>query len=155
MNVIPIFQELELADPCTSDGLETQSLLLICLDYYWEFVSDETIGGPVATHTSLGWILSGPAPWDEMNQQPATLVTHNLKVSAVDNRLNSRVLEHQLRAFWEPEFLGITEKENDVYGGDIVSFRNGRYEVMLPWKDPMSVVPDNYNLSPKRLCALL
>ena len=37
----------------------------------------------------------------------------------------------------------------------MVKFNNGRYEVQLPWKDPMSTIPDNYELCLKRLHSLL
>ena len=39
---------------------------LIGSDYYWSVVTGETVrggvDGPVAVHTRLGWILSGPIP---------------------------------------------------------------------------------------------
>lgn len=38
---------------------------------------------------------------------------------------------------------------------DRVQLENGRYEVSLPWKDPHDTLPDNYQLSLKRLQSLL
>ena len=37
----------------------------------------------------------------------------------------------------------------------IVTLRDGRYEVSLPWKDPCSSIPDNLQLSQGRLHSLL
>ena len=36
-----------------------------------------------------------------------------------------------------------------------VSFREGRYEVHLPWKEPHPELTDNYELSQRRLDGLL
>ena len=37
----------------------------------------------------------------------------------------------------------------------MVWFKNGRYEVTLPWKDSRPTLPDNYMLSKKRLDGLV
>ena len=36
-----------------------------------------------------------------------------------------------------------------------IQFKHGRYEVLLPWKEKHSVLPDNYKLSLKRLKSLI
>ena len=36
-----------------------------------------------------------------------------------------------------------------------IQFKHGRYEVLLPWKEKHSVLPDNYELSLKRLKSLI
>ena len=156
----PHLQELRLASPCSTNSSEIRPLLLIGLDYYWDFVSRETIrspDGPVATSTSLGWILSGPMPWEGADYESATLITHTLKISATDCRSSARTLDRRLKDFWELESLGIVDRETDIYNqfSNIVCFQNGRYKVMLPWKDPMTTIPDNYALSLKRLTSLL
>ena len=48
----------------------------------------------------------------------------------------------------ELESLGINDTEESVHDHfrDIVAFKNGRYEVSLPWKDPSIVLPDNFEL---------
>ncbi len=38
---------------------------------------------------------------------------------------------------------------------DTIQFKDGRYEVARPWKDPHPMLPDNYKLSLKRLHGLL
>ena len=37
---------------------------------------------------------------------------------------------------------------------ETVQFKNGRYEVALPWKDSHRIMPDNYQLSLNRLDGL-
>ena len=52
---------LNLADISQDDTLEVD--MLICSDFYWQFVTGKMIrghSGPVAVETTLEWILSGP-----------------------------------------------------------------------------------------------
>jgi len=52
--------QLDLADVYLDETLEVD--LLIGSDFYWEFVTGETIRGeigPVAINTTLGWVLEG------------------------------------------------------------------------------------------------
>lgn len=83
----------------------------------------------------------------------ANLVTHVLRVAAC---LDAEKLDSQLRVIWELESLSISGNESPVYeqfGNDI--FKNGRYEVLLPWNDAHSTIPDNYQLCLRRLEGLL
>ena len=66
-------------------------------------------------------------------------------------------LEEQLRSFWELESIGILEPERTLLDefSDTITFREGRYEVPLPWKQLHKPLPDNYLLSCKRLQGLL
>ena len=54
---------LDLADP--ADKNDQMAIdMLIGSDYYWELTTGKIIrgeSGPVAIHTRLGWVLSGPA----------------------------------------------------------------------------------------------
>ncbi len=77
---------LDLAD--SSDGKAAMGVdMLIGADYYWELATGKTSGGwsgPVAIHTKLGWVLSGPAPSMEPDQPSASLITtHTLHVGAL------------------------------------------------------------------------
>ena len=54
-------KDLELAYPPT-DSDTTSPDILIGMDHYWDLVTGEVIqrvGGPVAMHTHMGWVLSG------------------------------------------------------------------------------------------------
>ena len=66
-------------------------------------------------------------------------------------------LEEQLRSFWELESIGIYEPEKTLFDEftDTVTFRDGRHEVPLPWKEFHKPLPNNYQLSCKRLHGLL
>ena len=99
----------------------------------------------------MGWVLSGPVPLVEQSMNLMT--THTLRV---DTHEESK-LDDTLRAFWELESLGITGSERSVHQEfeESISFKNGRYEVSLPWKHPHPVLPDNYKLSRNRLQSVL
>ena len=66
-------------------------------------------------------------------------------------------LDLQLKRFWDLETLGIGEAEPDVYDKFLegVSFKAGRYEVELPWKEIHPDLPENYQLWQKRLWNLV
>lgn len=132
--------------------------LLIGSDFYWEFVTGKTIrgdGGPVAIETTLGWVLSGPTGVSEQERSAVSLMnTHTLLVEGITNK----DLDKTLRSFWELESLGIEEVSNDPVCDRFTStlqVRNGRYEVSLPWRDYHDDLPDNYDLSRRRLHGLL
>ena len=84
------------------------------------------------------------------SKQHATLVTHVLRVDSVTD---NKCLEIELRLFWEIESLGIIEDECLVQTQfeDNVMFEQGRYVVSLPWRETCIALPDNYNLSMRRL----
>lgn len=148
---------LELAD---IHGTESRMPIdmLIGSDYYWELVTGSIcrgVNGPIAIHTKLGWVLSGPSAHGETGCCAMNLsVTHVLRV---DTCSAEPTLEDQLRAFWELEALGIQDKEKTLYDSftEAVKFENGRYKVPLPWKEFHDTLPDNYQLSLSRLQGLL
>ena len=59
--------------------------------------------------------------------------------------------------FWDLESLGIQPNEATVYDEfeSSIQFSGKRYEVSLPWKESHAPLPDNYDLSLKRLIGLL
>ena len=72
----PQLTELDLADQMDVDG--TVPVLLIGMDYYWNFITGETLqcaDGPVATRTSLGWVISGPVVTRARESTSTNLVT--------------------------------------------------------------------------------
>lgn len=52
--------------------------------------------------------------------------------------------------------MGIRSDECSVYESftQMISFKLGRYEVNLPWKENHPQLPDNYDLSLRRLTGL-
>ena len=152
------FIGLDLAD--YSDGNSSLHIdMLIGSDYYWDLVTGSVCrgdGGLTAVHTKLGWVLSGPAFARDSAQCSMNLTTtHVLHVDS--QRAESAGLEEQLRSFWELESLGIHQEEKTLYDDftSNVAFQDGRYKVSLPWKEFHDPLPDNYQLSLKRLRGLL
>ena len=156
--------QLNLADPPNSET-QLEVDVLIGSDYYWELATGEVLrgerGGPVAINTKLGWVLSGPAPDIESHQASVSLVaahpitTHTLRVNS--QHCSTEKLDDQLRAFWELESLGIHLPDKSTYDdfAENVCFKEGRYKVSLPWKEEHDPLPDNYQLSSRRLQGLL
>ena len=120
--------ELELAD--RTDGCSSLKIdVLIGADFYWNFVSGQTIrgaSGPVALDTVLGWVLSGLCGDSNANQVSTNLVysSHVLRIEAqpvpvhtesADNITDDRdqkVVEC-VSKFWEVEDLGVSDKPSD------------------------------------------
>jgi len=143
---------LQLADN-SEDGSPIEVDLLLGSDYYWQLTTGEVRrgnDGPVAVGTKLGWVLSGPAP---VADHSFLTTTHTLRVDSHEEEN----LNDTLRAFWELESLGISASSPSVHQEfeDNISFKDGRYEVCLPWKKQHPVLPDNYGLSLKHLQGLL
>lgn len=146
---------LDFADTSQGEMLEVD--MLIGSDFYWEFMTGEMIrgeSGPVAVNTTLGWMLSGPA--DMTGQQKSTvslITTHTLWADGVTNR----ELDTTLKSFWDLESLGIQEASDPVSDqfANTVQMKGGRYEVSLPWREYHDPLPDNYDLSRRRLYGLL
>jgi len=150
---------LDLAD--FSDGEASLEVnVLIGSNYYWHLVTEGVsrgIHGPVAIHTKLGWVLSGPASTEGLTNCSTNLVTtHDLiRVDSQPDEPDS--LGEQLRAFWDLESLGVVSTKKTPYDDflNMVTIQNGRYKVLLPWKEAHMPSPDNFQLSLKRLKGLL
>ena len=83
------------------------------------------------------------------------ITTHVLRTDA--QMPENTGLDAQLRSFWELESLIIHKVEKTLYDdfASNVTFWDGRYKVPLPWKEFHEPLPDNYQLSLKRLQGLL
>ena len=145
---------LELADSgAINDAIEIS--MLIGADYYWEIVTGRICrgrSGPTAIETKLGWVLSGPVPGYNQEHTSVLFTAHVLQTEASEASLDER-----LKSFWDLETLGIRNDECSVYDHfmESIRFHEGRYCVRLPWKDPHCMLPENYDLSQKRLYGLL
>ena len=151
---------LELADHgCVKGSLEIN--ILIGADHYWKFVTGKVVHGttgPTAIHTVLGWVLSGPVPNISGHEASLNLISaHALKVEAFTLQCNDCSLDQRIREFWDLETLGIRKNESSVYDKfmQTINFQDGRYCVRLPWKDSHPTLPDNVDLSQRRLYGLL
>ena len=150
-------RQLDLAD-CSNGQDPLQIDVLIGADYYWELVTGRTsrsVHGPVAVHTRLGWVLSGPIPKMKRSKSSTNLLTtHTLHVGTALNE--TETLNETLHSFWELESLGIKQPDQCVLTEfeEKIKLKNGRYQVLLPWKDVHPPLPDNYQLALKRLRGL-
>ena len=83
------------------------------------------------------------------------LTTHELRVDASPH--HTEYLDEVLHSFWNLEALGIEDVESSVLEEftQTVRFKEGHYELTLPWKNACPPLPDNYELSKKRLRGLL
>ena len=110
-------------------------------------------------HTVVGWVLSGPVKGAPPDSRSSINIasTHVLRCSTQHSNPSEAAIESNLKRFWELESLGINPLEQSVYEEFLstVTHRDGRYEVHLPWKDSQVTIPDNYQLSLKRLESLL
>ena len=131
---------LDLADYSNeADDLEVD--MLIGSDHYWRLVTGEIRcgeGRPTAVQTHLSWVLSGPIEGMPTSMCSAVnlTTTHIWKVDAQLSPGKNPDLDEQLKMFWDLESLRIKEDECSVYDKfeQSILFKNGRYEVRLPWK---------------------
>ncbi|GFY25259.1 integrase catalytic domain-containing protein [Trichonephila clavipes] len=101
-------------------------------------------------NTVLGYVVSGSVG-DEVRD-------NNIHCGLIrDSDLNTT-----LRSFWELESIGV-KNENCSSEEDVsfemfkqrVHFKNGRYEVELPWKRDSDELSDNFSLAKRRLGSLM
>lgn len=147
-----------MADPTeANENLEVN--VLIGSDIYWNLVTGRVArggSGPIAIHSKVGWILSGPVSQHDVSVNLcATANSHSLKIEAYPAEAS---LEQQLSKFWDLEALGIQSDESSAYEKFVqqIRFDGKRYEVSLPWKDHHHhPLPDNLSLCRQRLEGLL
>ncbi|GFX43552.1 integrase catalytic domain-containing protein [Trichonephila clavipes] len=101
-------------------------------------------------NTVFGYVVSGSVG-DEVRD-------NNIHCGLIrDSDLNTT-----LRSFWELESIGV-KNENCSSEEDVsfemfkqrVHFKNGRYEVELPWKRDSNELSDNFSLAKRRLGSLM
>ena len=150
---------LTLADYSVGDD-DVMVDILVGSDQYWHLVTGRVVreeDGPTAIQTKLGWVLSGPLHGaTQIEQQRNNLVTtHVLKTAVNPVNITNESLDGNMRRFWDLESLGIRPRSVYEEFQERITFENNKYEVDLPWKVPHPPLPDNYDLSVKRLTNLL
>ena len=111
--------------------------VLIGSDQYWQVVTGEVRKEdrcPMAIHTRLGWVLSGPIEGFTYNTDPSGNSTHVLRCSSEPTQPENNGLIEELKRFWDLESLGILSSEQSVYNQVIntITLQQRRYEVHLP-----------------------
>lgn len=101
-------------------------------------------------------MLSGPVGSTSDNSNPTCLPSSHL-LHITHSPDSSISLDDLIKAFWNLESLGIKQDEPSVYEEfqKKIEFKNGRYEVSLPWKPLQKKLPSNFTLAKKRLLGLL
>ncbi|XP_022792234.1 uncharacterized protein LOC111331393 [Stylophora pistillata] len=148
-------RELELADYSTGED-DIMVDILVGSDWYWKLVSRKVLrgeDGPTAIQTRIGWVLSGPTNGAMQNdqQQNNFVTTHVLKTATKPVDITNESLDGTLQRFWDLESLGVRSRSVYEEFEERITFENDRYVVHLPWKLPHPILPDNYELSIKRL----
>ena len=139
---------LDLAD-FSRVGDELQIDALVGSDHYWQLVTGKVIqaeSGPTALQTHLGWVLSGPVCGITEQNAPARIpINYAMYVSTINLSDLSPQLSSLLKKFWELESLGIKQEEPSVHEDfkKTIKFKNGRYEVSLPWRSTQARLPSN------------
>ena len=114
--------------------------------------------GPTAVYTKLGWVLSGPTGIPDQCTSSVNVITSHILRCDSQPCVEEQRLNSTLRMFWELESLGINE-DNDLSVLESfdrgIAYKDGRYQVSLPWKESHAALPDNYQLSKKRLLSLV
>ena len=154
--------DIELAD--SSDGESGIKIdVLIGADFYWKFftgnIRQGEIGGPVASETRLGWVLSGPMPSSKSNLLSSVnlVSTHVLKIQSMVQPLvdysepGTECSMELVNKLWDLDAIGIVDTET-IHESFLknISFQEGRYVVRLPVKEKHKSLPDNYELALSR-----
>lgn len=134
--------------------------LLVGCDHLWQLMTGEIKrysgnAGMVALDSVFGWMFQGPLSLS--TSVNLTMNTCVLRVSA-----SAEPADSIMQKFWELESIGIVDQDNTMNeASDVlcefkrnVKFKEGRYEVALPWKDNGGRLDDNKTQAMKRLLAL-
>lgn len=151
---------LNLAD-CHEGHTEVKVDILIGSDHYWKIATGEVVrgdSGPTAISMHLGWVLSGPTHCLDKCTSVNVITSHTLKIDSqeVQSRTDEG-MDVTLQQFWDLESLGVKRDDRSTLENfdESIVFKNGCYQVRLPWKETHPALPDNYQLSKKQLLRLL
>ena len=84
-------------------------------------------------------------------QQNNLVTTHVLMTARKPVDITNESLDGSLWRFWE---VGVRPRSVYEEFKESITFKNDRYEVHLPWKWPHPILPDNFELSIRRLSNL-
>ena len=155
---MPHLRGLKLAQPVTSEGTFTISLL-IGTDYYWTFIQDHIVRGqgPTAQQSKLGYLLSGPLPSAVSESTSAAL----LQITSVLTTNKNSVPD--LQGFWSVEAVGTNTSSMSMDSAFLQSYQRssitqspeGPYIARFPWKEDRPHLPSNITICKKRTQTLV
>ena len=151
----PHLQNIPLADSNGSNSPLKIDILIGCKDY-WRFIGSKQIKGPtgpVAVETKLGYILGGPIKiFGEKNTEESVFSSHLMRIETSLSperkvKENFKAIHNEIPA---PEKIVNNETVLKEYEEKTV-FKEGRYEVNLPFKIENAWLGDNYTTCKNRL----
>ena len=99
--------------------------------------------------------LLWPSSYESNDANTNLVSTHLQGVDTTAEQENSSNdnLYRQLKCFWELETIGVKSDENLVHDqfNQTDEFKNGRYEVRLPWRESHPILPGNFEFSERCL----
>lgn len=114
--------------------------ILIGSDHYWKIATGEIVqgdSGPTTISTRLGWVLSGLTHClDKCTSAVNVITSHTLKIDSRQvQSLTDEEMDATLQQFWDLESLGVKGDDHSALENfdDSIVFRDGRYQVCLPW----------------------
>ena len=153
INLHPFIQKLALADDGKNPDVHIE--VLFGADVYWKLVSGEirrdNESGLIAINSKFGWLLNGPVPAGDVS---CNIISADFTTMRIETYVTEeKQLANEVNKFWDMDTVGIRDDEASVLENfmDKISFIDGRYQVELPFKIGCPVIPDNYDLSLKRL----
>ena len=115
----------------------------------WSFQDGDVKRGgqdePVATHTALGWVLSGPYRGKKSDFLSDNLVSLVIEPCPLPNKAVAEI-DKSMHKLWDLETVGI-RIEDEIHKSVLnnISFKGERYSVGLPWKMGHGPIPNNYD----------
>ena len=145
-------QGIELADSNLYNSPLKIDILIGCKDY-WRFVGSNQIkgtSGPVAVETKLGFILSGPVNENSGGSKTSVFSTHTMKC-ATSLSPDEQIRESYAKCFeTNPKSNPNVQEILEEFESETI-FKDGHYEVKLPFKEEITNLGDNYARSKSRL----
>ena len=115
-------------------------------------------GEPIARRTPLGWTCIGNVNNSKVDENAIHTCFHWINFGQVTESQTS--LTQILQRFWEVDFVGdkseetaltVDEKKAQNIVLESMEFKEGRYQIQMPWKKDPKTLPDNYYTAFKRL----
>ena len=157
-------KDVELADELPRGAVELE--VLIGADYYGAFVhgmkSAPKSDLPFVLTTMFGNVLAGPYPTSKKSTKSQCMLTMTGRVGTVEipEEISTEKVQKTIENFWKIEAIGIIDKD-EVFTRDeqraveifekTTTFKNGRYEVELPFRDDAPLIANNYVNAKKQL----
>ena len=161
INKAKVYEELKNLEFADANDLQEDLPIgiLIGLDSYYKFFSGkhkQSQAGLVASHTVLGWVISGVISSTGDDEVNATMFTTSMRVSMetqCEMTAETDNLRKDLARFWNVEEIGSDNCVISKFEKDI-SFDGTRYVTKLPFKEDHDCLPDNFDVAKQRLSSL-